>query len=143
MSVPEASTWVMTVVGFSILVLLCGKRDRPRINKLVLYSQHADQEDVLSVFSITTRCVVSATIEMLKENHHHRYFNNLSRVITGICRITLIVPGAIIMELAPALALDGSDASAPKSVPPKSFSSGQEALRAEGKTCASATSKLR
>ena len=69
---------------------------------------------------------------MLKEDHHHRYFNNLSRVITGIVGFTLIVPGAIIMELAPALALDGSDAGALKSVPPKSLSSGQEALRVGG-----------
>ena len=45
-----------------------------------------------------------------------------------LLRITLIVPGTLIMKLAPALALDGS-ASTAKSVPLASFTSGQEALR--------------
>jgi uncharacterized protein len=43
-------------------------------------------------------------------------------------QIVLIVPGTIIMELAPALALDGSASNA-KSVPLASFTSRQEALR--------------
>jgi len=50
-------------------------------------------------------------------------------MIIRFLRIVLIVPGTIIVGLAPALALDGSDASAAKSVPLTSFTSGQEALR--------------
>src|SRR5580704_10074222 len=50
-------------------------------------------------------------------------------MIIHFLRIVLIVPGTIIVGLAPALALDGSDASTAKSVPLTSFTRGQEALR--------------
>src|ERR1700733_14819777 len=66
---------------------------------------------------------------MLKLTSCTSHTDNLVRVIIRLLRIVVIVPGALIMELAPALALDGSDARAGKSVPPKSFTSGQEALR--------------
>jgi len=66
---------------------------------------------------------------MLKLTPCTSHTGNLVRVIIRLLRIVVIVPGALIMELAPALALDGSDARAGKSVPPKSFTSGQEALR--------------
>ena len=52
-----------------------------------------------------------------------------NRSFIRLLRVMLIVPGAIIMELAPALALDGSNASTGKGLPFKSFTSGQEALR--------------
>ena len=32
--IPEASTWVMTVIGFSIMAFLFGKKRRPRINPI-------------------------------------------------------------------------------------------------------------
>src|SRR5271167_869335 len=57
-----------------------------------------------------------------------RQTRRLNHLITRFIRAVLIAPGAIIIQLTPALALDGSDASAQKSVP-KSFTSGQEALR--------------
>jgi uncharacterized protein len=44
-------------------------------------------------------------------------------------RVALIVPGAMMIQLAPALALDGSNASGRKSAPVTSFTSGQQALR--------------
>ena len=40
-----------------------------------------------------------------------------------------MVLGTIMMGLVPALALDGSNANTPKKIPPKSFASGQRALR--------------
>jgi hypothetical protein len=43
--------------------------------------------------------------------------------------VALIVPRAMIVQLAPALTLDGSNASIGKSVPLTSFTIGQEALR--------------
>ena len=67
---------------------------------------------------------------MLKLTYHSRHIGSLIRMIIRFLRVVLIAPGAIIMELAPALALDGSDASARKSVPLTSFTNGQEALRA-------------
>jgi TPR repeat protein len=65
---------------------------------------------------------------MLNKIHHSRQIGRLVRLITSFRRVVLIAPGAIILQLAPALALDGSDTGAQKSVP-KSFASGQEALR--------------
>jgi TPR repeat protein len=44
-------------------------------------------------------------------------------------RVSLILPGAIVLQLAPALAFDTSHASAGKSFSATSFGSGQEALR--------------
>jgi hypothetical protein len=52
-----------------------------------------------------------------------------SRSFIRLLRVVLIVPGAIIVELAPALALDGSSASTGEGLPLTSFTSGQEALR--------------
>jgi uncharacterized protein len=66
---------------------------------------------------------------MLKIDYHKRHFSSLTRVITWFRWTALMVPGAIIMGLAPARALDGPDASARRSVPPKNFTSGREALR--------------
>jgi uncharacterized protein len=66
---------------------------------------------------------------MCKLTHHNPHTGSLIRMIIRVLRVVLIAPGAIIMELAPALALDGSDPSAGKSVPLTSFTNGQEALR--------------
>ena len=66
---------------------------------------------------------------MLKLTYRNWHTGGLSRMLIRFLRIVLIVPGTIIVELAPALALDGSEASARKTVPLASFSSGQEALR--------------
>jgi hypothetical protein len=52
-----------------------------------------------------------------------------SRSFIRLLRAVLIVPGAIIVELAPALALDGSSTSTGEGLPLTSFTSGQEALR--------------
>jgi hypothetical protein len=52
-----------------------------------------------------------------------------SRSFIRLLRVVLIVPGAIIMELAPALALDGSSVSTGEGLPLTRFTSGQEALR--------------
>ncbi len=57
------------------------------------------------------------------------YRGPLSGSLISLFRVVLIVLGAIIMELAPALALDGSSASTGKGLPLTSFTSGQEALR--------------
>ena len=62
---------------------------------------------------------------MLKLTDCGLYSGSLIRLL----RVVLIVPGAIIVELAPALALDGSTASTGKGLPLTSFTSGQEALR--------------
>ena len=66
---------------------------------------------------------------MLKMNYHRRHSSSLIRVITWFVRLAPIVPGAIVIEPAPALALDSSDAGVRKNVPVKSFTSGPEALR--------------
>jgi TPR repeat protein len=66
---------------------------------------------------------------MLKLTYRSPDIGSRSRMIIRFLGVVLMVPGVIIMELAPALALDGSDASGGKSVPPTSFASGQEALR--------------
>ena len=60
--------------------------------------------------------------------YHSRQVSRLGRLITRFHRVILIAPGAIIIQLAPALALDGSDVGAQKNAP-KIFTSGQEALR--------------
>jgi uncharacterized protein len=57
------------------------------------------------------------------------------QVRSGYCaiawcrRIALMALGTVMMGLAPALALDGSNANAPKKIPPKNFAGGQRALR--------------
>jgi len=45
---------------------------------------------------------------MLKLTYRNWHTGDLSRMLIRFLRIVLIVPGAIIVELAPALALDGS-----------------------------------
>jgi hypothetical protein len=65
---------------------------------------------------------------MLKRTYRNPDINSLVGMITRFLWVALILPGAIIIQLAPALALDGSDAGVRKSVP-KGFTSGQEALR--------------
>jgi hypothetical protein len=65
---------------------------------------------------------------MPKLTYRNPDINSLVRMIICFLWVALIAPTAIIIQLAPALALDGSDPGAQKSVP-KSFTSGQEALR--------------
>ena len=64
---------------------------------------------------------------MPKRIYRIGHIGGLTRMIHFL-RAVLVVPGAMLIQLAPALALEGSDAGAQKSVP-KSFTSGQEALR--------------
>jgi uncharacterized protein len=64
---------------------------------------------------------------MRKRIYRIRHISRLTRVIQFL-RVVLIVPGVMLIQLTPALALDGSDAGAQKGVP-KRFTSGQEALR--------------
>jgi hypothetical protein len=64
---------------------------------------------------------------MLKQTYRGRYIGSFA-YMTRV-RIALILPGAMMIQLAPALALDNSDASGGKSAPLANFTSGQEALR--------------
>src|SRR5271156_4316156 len=64
---------------------------------------------------------------MLKPTYRGPYIGSFA-CMTRV-RIALILPGAMIIQLAPAFALDGSDASGRKSAPVPNFASGQEALR--------------
>jgi uncharacterized protein len=66
---------------------------------------------------------------MLKPTHRNPYIGSLDTTIIRFLRIALIVPGAVIIQLAPTLALDGSAAGTGKREPVTSFTSGQEALR--------------
>jgi len=66
---------------------------------------------------------------MLKPTYRNRDINRITRMSIRFLWVALIVPGAMIVQFAPALALDGSDASTGKSVPLTSFTTGQEALR--------------
>ena len=67
---------------------------------------------------------------MRKLTYCRQHIGSLIRMIIRFLRVVVIMPGAIIMKLAPALALDGSDASAGrKTLPHLSFTSGQQALR--------------
>jgi exopolysaccharide production negative regulator len=72
--------------------------------------------------------MTSVAIMALDKTNHSRQIGRLSRLITRLRQVVLMAPGAIMIQLTPALALDGSDAGAQKSAP-KSFTSGQEALR--------------
>jgi uncharacterized protein len=72
--------------------------------------------------------MTSVVIMTLNNIYRSRETSRLIRLITRFLWVVLIAPGAIIIQLAPALALDGSDAGAQKSMP-TSFTSGQEALR--------------
>jgi uncharacterized protein len=66
---------------------------------------------------------------MLKPIYRSTYIGDLVRMVIRFLRVALVAPGAIIIELAPALALDNSNASAGKSAPVTNFASSQEALR--------------
>ena len=66
---------------------------------------------------------------MLKPTHRNPYTGSLDSVVIRFLRIALIVPGAVIIQLAPTLALDGSSAGTGKREPLTSFTSVQEALR--------------
>jgi uncharacterized protein len=65
---------------------------------------------------------------MLKPNYHNRRGCGLYDAIAWR-RIALSALATMLMGLSPAHAVDGSNANAPKKVPPKSFVSGQQALR--------------
>jgi uncharacterized protein len=54
---------------------------------------------------------------------------SLVRTITRSLRVVWLAPGVMIIQSAPAIALDGSNAGSGKSAPLTGFSSGQEALR--------------
>jgi uncharacterized protein len=66
---------------------------------------------------------------MLKRDYHGRNSSSLTLILTWFLRLVPIVPGVIVINPAPALALDGSDARVRKDLPGKSFTSGPEALR--------------
>ena len=66
---------------------------------------------------------------MLKSDDHNPQVLSGYYAIAWCRRIALMVLGTIMMGLAPALALDGSNANTPKKIQPKNFASGQRALR--------------
>jgi hypothetical protein len=66
---------------------------------------------------------------MLKPIHLNLRIGNLVRMGLRFLQVAIVAPGAMIIELAPALALDNSDTSRAKSAPATDFASGQEALR--------------
>jgi uncharacterized protein len=65
---------------------------------------------------------------MLKRNDHKHQACSLYRSIASLLQIALIALGTMMMGLQPALALDGSNTSAPKKIPTKNFVSGRQAL---------------
>jgi TPR repeat protein len=66
---------------------------------------------------------------MLKPIHRSPQISNLVRVGIRFLQVALVAPGAMIIELAPALALDDSNTSAGRTATLTSFTSSQEALR--------------
>ena len=66
---------------------------------------------------------------MLKPTHRDPYIGSLDRIIIRFVRVALIVPGAVIIQLAPTLAFDGSSTVTENKEPLTSFASGREALR--------------
>jgi TPR repeat protein len=66
---------------------------------------------------------------MLKSTYHSSDIASLVRTIIYSLRVVWIALGAMIIPLAPALAVDGSRGGAGKSVPLTGYTSGQEALR--------------
>ena len=66
---------------------------------------------------------------MLTSSYHDPQARSLYYAIAWSRRIALMVLGTMMVGLAPALALDNSNTNAPKKVSPKSFASGQQALR--------------
>lgn len=65
---------------------------------------------------------------MLSKAYRSHHASGFGRLNTVFRRVVLIAPAVIIIQVAPALALDGSNAGAQRSLP-ASFTSGQEALR--------------
>jgi uncharacterized protein len=66
---------------------------------------------------------------MLNSDRHCRQACTCYSAIARYSRVALMILGTIMIGLAPALALDGSDAHTPKKIPPRNFASGQQALR--------------
>ena len=66
---------------------------------------------------------------MLKLGYYDTKALGLRQAVAWCSRISLMALGAMIIGLAPALALDGSNGRARKRMPPAGFASGQEALR--------------
>jgi TPR repeat protein len=66
---------------------------------------------------------------MLKSIYRRIPLSSLARMVIRFLQVALAASGAIIIELAPALALNNSDTSAGKGAPATNFASGQEALR--------------
>jgi exopolysaccharide production negative regulator len=66
---------------------------------------------------------------MLKRTYRSSDTYSLVGAIIRFLWVALMLPEVMIVQLAPALAFDGSDASTRKSSPPTSFTSGEEALR--------------
>ena len=66
---------------------------------------------------------------MLKSAYRSLTIGNLARMVIRFLQGALAAAGAIIIALAPALALDKSDTSGGKSAPATIFASGKEALR--------------
>ena len=66
---------------------------------------------------------------MLKSVYHNLQTRCLYRAIPTYGRNALVVLGTIMMGLAPAFAVDGSDTNAPRKIATKHFASGQQALR--------------
>ena len=68
-------------------------------------------------------------LKMLKPIYSSPRVGNLARMVIRLLQVALVAPGAIVIELAPALALNNSNASGGKRAPVTNFASGQEALR--------------
>ena len=66
---------------------------------------------------------------MLKPTHRNPHHGGLAHMAFRFLQVALIAPGAVIIKLAPALALDDSVASEGKNASVAKFASGQEALR--------------
>jgi uncharacterized protein len=66
---------------------------------------------------------------MLKPTYRSLHIGSLVYVVIRFLKVAAIAPGAMIIELAPAFALDNSNTSAGKTAPLTIFTSGQQALR--------------
>ena len=66
---------------------------------------------------------------MLRTTYRNQYAGNLVCMVIRFMQVALVAPGAMIIELAPAHALDNSNTSAERTAPITIFTSSQEALR--------------
>ena len=66
---------------------------------------------------------------MMKPIYRSQHIGNPVRMVIRFLQVALVAPGAMIIELAPALALDDSNTSAARTAPLTSFTSSEEALR--------------